>query len=92
MSASSPQMVDPIAVLAMVAPGGAWLVGGALRDRLLGRPTSDYDVVVAGPPEPLAQALAREARAYAFALSEEFGVWRVVSRRDGWQGKRDLPA
>ena len=26
----------------------AWLVGGAPRDRLLGRPTSDFDVVVAG--------------------------------------------
>ncbi len=85
MSASSPRVSDPIAVLAMVAAAGAWLVGGALRDRLLGRPTSDYDVVVAGQAEPLAQALARGARAYAFALSEEFGVWRVVSRRDGWQ-------
>ncbi len=85
MSASSHQKTDPIAVLAGVAPAGAWLVGGALRDRLLGRPTSDYDVVVAGQPEPLARALAGEARAYAFALSQEFGVWRVVSRRDGWQ-------
>ena len=26
----------------------AWLVGGALRDRLLGRPTPDLDVVVEG--------------------------------------------
>lgn len=85
MSASPPQVGDPIAILATVAPARAWLVGGALRDRLLGRPTSDYDVVVAGQPQPLAQALAREARAYAFVLSEEFGVWRVVSRRHGWQ-------
>ena len=76
---------DPIGVLAPVAPDGTWLVGGALRDRVLGRPTSDFDVVVAGQPEPLARALEREARAYAFALSEEFGVWRVVSRREGWQ-------
>jgi putative nucleotidyltransferase with HDIG domain len=85
VSTSSHEKSDPIAVLAMVAPAGAWLVGGALRDRLLGRPTGDYDVVVASPPEPLAQALAHEARAYAFSLSEEFGVWRVVSRRHRWQ-------
>lgn len=38
-------MSDPLHALAAVAPG-AWLVGGAPRDRLLGRPTSDYDVVV----------------------------------------------
>jgi putative nucleotidyltransferase with HDIG domain len=85
MSAGSREASDPIAVLAPVAPDGTWLVGGALRDRLLGRPTNDFDVVVASAPEPLARALAREARAYPFALSEEFGVWRVVSRRDGWQ-------
>jgi putative nucleotidyltransferase with HDIG domain len=78
-------MGDPIAVLAPVAPDDTWLVGGAVRDRLLGRPTSDFDVVVASQPEPLARALARAARGRAFALSEEFGVWRVVSRRDGWQ-------
>ena len=29
----------------------AWLVGGAVRDRLLGRQTFDLDVVVDGPPE-----------------------------------------
>src|SRR5205807_10389659 len=50
-----------------------------------GRPTNDFDVVVAGQPEPLARSLAREARAYAFALSGEWGVWRVVSRRERWQ-------
>ena len=85
MSRGSNAASDPIAVLATVAPAGAWLVGGALRDRLLGRPTSDFDVVVAAEPQPVAQALAREARAYAFALSEHFGVWRVVSRREHWQ-------
>ncbi len=28
----------------------AWLVGGAVRDRLLGRPTADVDIVVEGDP------------------------------------------
>lgn len=79
---------DPVALAARVAGAGAWLVGGALRDRLLGRQTGDFDVAVAGDPEPVARALAREARearAHAFSLSEEFGIWRVVSRRHGWQ-------
>ncbi len=28
--------------------GNAWLVGGFLRDALLGRPTSDVDIAVQG--------------------------------------------
>ena len=36
----------------------AWLVGGAVRDLLLGRPTSDLDVVVAGDAAEFADALA----------------------------------
>ena len=36
---------DPLALLPG-ARAGAWLVGGAVRDGLLGRATSDYDVVV----------------------------------------------
>ncbi|MHB8533635.1 MAG: HD domain-containing protein, partial [Solirubrobacteraceae bacterium] len=64
----------------------AWLVGGAVRDALLGRGTVDYDIVVAGEPAEAARALARAAsRAAAFPLSEEFGSWRVVAREGGWQ-------
>jgi putative nucleotidyltransferase with HDIG domain len=65
--------------------GEAWLVGGALRDRLLGRATADYDVAVADDPAPVARALARQAGGHAFLLSEGFGGWRVVSRRRDWQ-------
>ncbi|MBV9836604.1 MAG: HDIG domain-containing protein [Solirubrobacterales bacterium] len=83
----------------------AWLVGGALRDRLLGRATSDYDVVVAGDPERVAHAVGSAAGGFAFALSEGFGSWRVVAHSRSWQvdllaltggeieadlGKRDL--
>jgi poly(A) polymerase len=63
----------------------AWLVGGAVRDRLLGRRTSDFDVVVAGDAAPLARAVARGARGHAFELSEAFGAWRVVGRDRCWQ-------
>jgi poly(A) polymerase len=63
----------------------AWLVGGAVRDRLLNRPTSDFDVVVAGDVAALARAVARGARGHAFELSEAFGAWRVIARDRSWQ-------
>jgi poly(A) polymerase len=63
----------------------AWLVGGAVRDRLLGRATFDLDVVVVGAVEPAAKALGRAGAAAAFPLSDAFGVWRVVAHDRGWQ-------
>ena len=64
----------------------AWLVGGAVRDRLLGRPTGDLDVVVQGDdPRRPAHALARATGGHAFKLSEAFGVWRVVAPDGSWQ-------
>jgi poly(A) polymerase len=75
---------DPLKALAGITDA-AWLVGGAVRDRLLGRPTVDFDVTVDGRPEPIARALARATKGYAFNLSETFGGWRVVSRRHRWQ-------
>ena len=60
-----------------------WIVGGALRDELLGRPVRDVDVAVAGPPEPVARALAAEVGGPVFRLSEAFGAWRVIDRRGG---------
>jgi poly(A) polymerase len=62
-----------------------WLVGGALRDRALGRPTADLDLVVAGDARETARLLARAGRASSFPLSEEFGAWRVVARDGAWQ-------
>lgn len=79
-------MNDPLEALRRVTEATpAWLVGGAPRDRLLGRPTSDFDVAVAGDPKPLARALAREASGHPFRLSDGFGVWRVVAHDRGWQ-------
>ena len=63
----------------------AWLVGGAVRDRLLQRRTSDFDVVVAGDVASCARGVARGARGYAFELSEAFGAWRVVAHDRTWQ-------
>lgn len=69
-----------------LAGSPAWLVGGAVRDELLGRKTADYDVVVAGDPATAARAVAKAGSpAACFSLSEEFGSWRVVARDSSWQ-------
>jgi poly(A) polymerase len=71
-----------------LAGRSAWLVGGAVRDRALGRGTDnvDVDVVVEGDPAEAARAVAGAAgRAPCFALSERFGAWRVVARDRSWQ-------
>jgi poly(A) polymerase len=75
---------DPLAAVSQVG-ARSWLVGGAVRDRLLHRVTTDFDVVVAGDPEPVARAVGRAAGGHAFELSEAFGAWRVVARDRSWQ-------
>jgi hypothetical protein len=65
------------AVLDALAGDEAYLVGGALRDELLGRPVLDWDVVCADP-EAAARKLARANGGAPFPLSAEHGGWRVV--------------
>ena len=61
----------------------AWIVGGALRDELLGREVTDIDIAVEADPEAAARELAAQVRGPVFRLSEAFGAWRVVDRRGG---------
>ncbi len=86
MSSASSGGRSPIEVArAALAGQQAWLVGGAVRDRALGRETADLDVLVAGDPAAAAQAIARAlGRAAVFALSDEYGSWRVVAHGRGW--------
>jgi putative nucleotidyltransferase with HDIG domain len=72
------------AARAALAGRDAWIVGGTVRDALLGRPLVDVDLAVAGEPEHSARALAAELRAPVFPLSEAFGAWRVVDRDGGF--------
>jgi len=74
-----------VIVRASLADRPAWLVGGAVRDRLLARPTSDIDVIVDGDAGEAARALGRAARGPSFELSDEFGAWRVLSSDRSWQ-------
>src|SRR5262245_60796260 len=56
----------------------AWIVGGALRDRLLLRPVLDVDVACADP-RASAQRFATRFGGAVFPLSERHGAWRVVA-------------
>ena len=61
--------------------GGAWIVGGTVRDALLGRPLADVDVAVAEDARGAARAVAaRAGGGPVFPLSEAFGAWRVLAR------------
>src|SRR5919106_1610342 len=55
----------------------AWVVGGAIRDELLGRPLVDLDVACRDP-EDAARAYARAGGGAPFALSDRWGAWRVA--------------
>jgi tRNA nucleotidyltransferase/poly(A) polymerase len=71
-------MVDAVETARAILKGQeAWIVGGAVRDRLLGRPLIDLDVAC-HEPEPAARAFARHSGGAPFPLSERHGAWRVV--------------
>ena len=70
--------------LAQILAGtDAWVVGGTVRDDLLGRTTTDVDVAVVGDPERAARAVAAVVGGPVFRLSEAFGAWRVIERASG---------
>lgn len=61
----------------MPIPHGGYLVGGAVRDALLGKAFDDVDWLVA-EPERVARGTADELNGSAFPLDVERGVWRVM--------------
>ena len=62
---------------AALAGAEAWVVGGAVRDELLGRPLVDLDVACADPAAA-ARSAARACGGTPFPLSERHGAWRVM--------------
>ena len=57
-----------------------YLVGGFVRDVLLGRPTHDVDLAVAGSPASVARTLAGRVGGAVVPLDPERGIYRVVLR------------
>jgi putative nucleotidyltransferase with HDIG domain len=67
---------------AAVAPPGAVVVGGAIRDAILGRPAVDVDLAVASGAIELARRCAERLGGTSVVLDAERGAARVVA--DGW--------
>jgi hypothetical protein len=67
------------AVREAVGGGEAYIVGGAVRDELLGRPVIDVDVACR-QPEAAARAYRKLRGGTVFLLSERHGAWRVALR------------
>ena len=65
-------------IRARVPLPGAWLVGGSVRDLLLGRPVTDVDLVVERDAGDAAPEASRLTGGTPFPLSERHGAWRVV--------------
>jgi poly(A) polymerase len=65
----------------MPIPEGGYLVGGAVRDALLGAPFNDLDWLVADP-EKTARETAKLLQGSAFPVDQERGVWRVMAGVD----------
>ena len=55
----------------------AWVVGGAVRDELLGRELVDLDIAYR-EPKAAARAYAKRSGGAPFPLSERHGAWRVA--------------
>jgi poly(A) polymerase len=74
-------------VTAALAGQDAWIVGGTVRDELLGRPIVDVDLALDGDVRAAAGAIAAQAGpgAARFELSGPFRTWRVVGPEHAWQ-------
>ena len=59
----------------------AYVVGGAVRDLLLGLEPGDYDITTSGRPEQVAAVLRAAGYSLAEKLGENFGV--VVAVTEG---------
>ena len=66
-------------LVSAVAGQTAYVVGGAVRDELLGREVIDLDVACSDP-ERAARAYAGSTGGAVFPLSERHGAWRVAFR------------
>lgn len=71
-------VLRPIAVRSNRLGLKAYVVGGPVRDWLLGRSTNDLDIVVEGNPAPLANFCAERLGGKAEAFGQ-FGTWRVLA-------------
>lgn len=85
---SEKKIADSIALPSIVSEirsvlpqADAYLVGGAVRDSLLGRPVCDIDIALRGDGVQAARAVANALGAACYPLDSERGVGRVILAR-----------
>jgi len=74
----SKSLADSIVAFVSAQGGAAWLVGGYVRDRLLGRPGHDLDLVVPEGGIRLARAIAAAFSGMSFVLDNDRDVGRAI--------------
>ena len=86
--------LPPIAeeIRAHLAGEEAYLVGGAIRDSILGRPVLDIDVVLRGSGVEAAKKVAHSLGAAFYTLDAERGIGRVILVRGGGRYTLDFAA
>lgn len=67
-----------------------WLVGGMVRDALVGRPLLDWDLVVSGDCAIVAKSIGKKFKGDVFQLSDRFGCWRVHANVDNQRIQIDV--
>jgi putative nucleotidyltransferase with HDIG domain len=73
------------AVRAALPGERAWIVGGTVRDALLGRePIDDVDLAIDGDAHAAAEAIRRITGGPIFRLSDTFGSWRAIAPDRSW--------
>lgn len=74
-----PESIRELATQVAARGGRAWLVGGGVRDHLMGLPVKDWDVEVFGvPADDLVRLLRRLGR--VDAVGRSFGVYKLRPR------------
>jgi poly(A) polymerase len=73
------------AVRAALPDARAWIVGGTVRDALLGRePIDDVDLAIDGDARAAAEAIRASTGGPIFRLSDAFGSWRAIAPDRSW--------
>jgi poly(A) polymerase len=66
-------------------PGArAWIVGGTVRDALLGRPIHDVDLAIDGDAHQAAERIRARSGGPIFRLSDTFGSFRALAPDRDW--------
>jgi putative nucleotidyltransferase with HDIG domain len=72
------EVLNAVAARAQAAGLSVYLVGGAVRDRLLGKSLHDLDFVMTSPTLPFARRIADELRGGLYVMDSQRDITRVV--------------